>query len=322
MVNTELAPHTANGQVFRMLSFWTQGTMLLLLTRSLSCLILWLCYSGCLVFYFVLSVYYLVVVILFVFVSVFRVLFGCLFTFVLGEKERMWSKTGRDFYFSGAITIEVSNHNFSPYLGRTQTYLHENIEVLHRITRRNIEYINFILLETRHDFGFSQDKLLLSQGVGFPNDRNDINFILKTDRGREWWWNCAGYTYISPLEESELVQEGWHLKIMENVIITNFVAHFIKQIFATNLSPSSYCTSAPSLQAPLHRLFILSYLAQLILFGWNYINSVMSCISYSSSSIKTKRIYMTVGTTFPCKILNNGKEPCEPLMTSSFAHHS
>ena len=25
---------------------------------------------------------------------------------------------------------------------------------------------------------------------------------------------------------------------------------------------------------------------------------------------------MTVGTTFPCKILNNGKEPCEPLMTS------
>jgi hypothetical protein len=28
---------------------------------------------------------------------------------------------------------------------------------------------------------------------------------------------------------------------------------------------------------------------------------------------------MTVGTTFPCKILNNGKEPCEPLMTSSYA---
>ena len=26
---------------------------------------------------------------------------------------------------------------------------------------------------------------------------------------------------------------------------------------------------------------------------------------------------MTVGTTFPRKILNNGKEPCEPLMTSS-----
>ena len=26
-------------------------------------------------------------------------------------------------------------------------------------------------------------------------------------------------------------------------------------------------------------------------------------------------IHMTVGTTFPCKILNNGKEPCEPLMT-------
>jgi len=25
---------------------------------------------------------------------------------------------------------------------------------------------------------------------------------------------------------------------------------------------------------------------------------------------------MTVGTTFPCKILNNGKEPSEPLMTS------
>ena len=24
-------------------------------------------------------------------------------------------------------------------------------------------------------------------------------------------------------------------------------------------------------------------------------------------------IHMTVGTTFPCKILNNGKEPCEPL---------
>ena len=24
-------------------------------------------------------------------------------------------------------------------------------------------------------------------------------------------------------------------------------------------------------------------------------------------------ISMTVGTTFPCKILNNGKEPCEPL---------
>ena len=22
---------------------------------------------------------------------------------------------------------------------------------------------------------------------------------------------------------------------------------------------------------------------------------------------------MTVGTTFPCKILNNGKEPCDPL---------
>ena len=34
------------------------------------------------------------------------------------------------------------------------------------------------------------------------------------------------------------------------------------------------------------------------------------------------RISMTVGTTFPCKILNNGKEPCEPLMTSSYAHHS
>jgi hypothetical protein len=31
---------------------------------------------------------------------------------------------------------------------------------------------------------------------------------------------------------------------------------------------------------------------------------------------------MTVRTTFPCKILNNGKEPCEPLMTSSYAHHS
>ena len=26
-------------------------------------------------------------------------------------------------------------------------------------------------------------------------------------------------------------------------------------------------------------------------------------------------IHMTVGTTFPRKILNNGKEPCEPLMT-------
>ena len=33
-------------------------------------------------------------------------------------------------------------------------------------------------------------------------------------------------------------------------------------------------------------------------------------------------IHMTVGTTFPCKILNNGKEPCEPLMTSSYAYHS
>ena len=26
-------------------------------------------------------------------------------------------------------------------------------------------------------------------------------------------------------------------------------------------------------------------------------------------------IHMTVGTTFPRKILNNGKEPCEPLLT-------
>ena len=31
---------------------------------------------------------------------------------------------------------------------------------------------------------------------------------------------------------------------------------------------------------------------------------------------------MTVGTTLPRKILNNGKVPCEPLMTSSYAHHS
>ena len=31
---------------------------------------------------------------------------------------------------------------------------------------------------------------------------------------------------------------------------------------------------------------------------------------------------MTVGTTFPRKIVNNGKEPCEPLMASSYAHHS
>ena len=29
----------------------------------------------------------------------------------------------------------------------------------------------------------------------------------------------------------------------------------------------------------------------------------------------TASFIMTVGTTFPRKMLNNGKEPCEPLMT-------
>ena len=32
-------------------------------------------------------------------------------------------------------------------------------------------------------------------------------------------------------------------------------------------------------------------------------------------------IHMTVGTTFPRKILNNGKEPCEPLMTMGGFHY-
>ena len=32
-------------------------------------------------------------------------------------------------------------------------------------------------------------------------------------------------------------------------------------------------------------------------------------------------IHMTVGTTFPRKILNNGKEPCEPFIVTTVTLH-
>ena len=50
------------------------------------------------------------------------------------------------------------------------------------ITGRNLKNFDIVFLETRSDFRFGRQELLLRQSIGFSNHRNDIHFILKRDK--------------------------------------------------------------------------------------------------------------------------------------------
>ena len=64
-------------------------------------------------------------------------------------------------------------------------------------------------------------------------------------------------------------------------------------------------------------LSFIKYVRLNVLLVRLFVRSVGSSASLSHLIIYQISIHLTVGTTFPRKILNNGKEPCEPLMQRS-----